>query len=258
MRRDSVLARSADRRPFGCGTRGGERRSDREHCCDNRATSEGRQRRGLGKAPRCDRRVAAADECRPGHGLAVPTASRPRFSLPARRRCCCGPGDTASHVSTSCRLSTESSTGSRTWRVWRSRSARLLNTRRALEFAHDKLRTAASLVTARLPHPKTVHLPHADAPLGLAPPFVLKPRYGSWGLDSSSARRRTPSRRCSTRFAPGPGSVRHGALIQELVPFGARRQIPRRRRARRGGGPASRRRRASGGRTSRSVRRESL
>ena len=60
---------------------------------------------------------------------------------------------------------------------------RVLNSRSALVCAHDKLQTAQRLVAARIPHPKTVHLPRADAPLGLRPPLVLKPRFGSWGVD---------------------------------------------------------------------------
>jgi len=59
----------------------------------------------------------------------------------------------------------------------------VLNGRRALSAAHDKLATAAALGAVRLPHPRTGHvapwLPFPD----VEPPLVLKPRFGSWGRD---------------------------------------------------------------------------
>ena len=84
--------------------------------------------------------------------------------------------------------------------------ARLLNARAALVRAHDKLRTARALTAARLPHPKTVHLPHRGAPLGLRPPLVLKPRYGSWGIDVFRCRER-PRARGGSRRSPRPPLV---------------------------------------------------
>jgi RimK family alpha-L-glutamate ligase len=60
---------------------------------------------------------------------------------------------------------------------------RVLNGRPALVKAHDKLETAAALDGAGVPHPRTVHVaPWLPAPK-LEPPLVLKPRFGSWGLD---------------------------------------------------------------------------
>jgi RimK family alpha-L-glutamate ligase len=59
----------------------------------------------------------------------------------------------------------------------------VLNPRRALVAAHDKLATAQALFAARVPHPRTVHIaPWLDRP-ELEPPLVLKPRFGSWGED---------------------------------------------------------------------------
>lgn len=59
----------------------------------------------------------------------------------------------------------------------------VLNGRRTLAIAHDKLATADALAVAKLPHPRTGHvapwLPFPD----IEPPLVLKPRYGSWGRD---------------------------------------------------------------------------
>ena len=43
------------------------------------------------------------------------------------------------------------------------RGVRVLNPPQSMLSTHDKLRTARDLVAARLPHPKTVHLPRVDA-----------------------------------------------------------------------------------------------
>jgi ribosomal protein S6--L-glutamate ligase len=59
----------------------------------------------------------------------------------------------------------------------------VLNSRRALVAAHDKLATAEALYAARVSHPFTVHVaPWLPLP-ELEPPIVLKPRFGSWGED---------------------------------------------------------------------------
>jgi len=59
----------------------------------------------------------------------------------------------------------------------------VLNGRRTLVAAHDKLATANAMFAARVPHPRTVHVaPWLDLP-ELEPPLVLKPRFGSWGED---------------------------------------------------------------------------
>jgi ribosomal protein S6--L-glutamate ligase len=94
---------------------------------------------------------------------------------------------------------------------------RVLNSRHALVCAHDKLRTAAYLATARLPHPKTVHLPHADAPLGLTPPLVLKPRHGSWGADVFLCETTSALEAVLDEIRSRPWFLRHGALLQEVV-----------------------------------------
>jgi RimK family alpha-L-glutamate ligase len=64
-----------------------------------------------------------------------------------------------------------------------ARGVTVLNTRRALVAAHDKLTTAERLFAAHVPHPRTVHLaPWLPEP-ELEPPLVIKPRFGSWGAD---------------------------------------------------------------------------
>jgi RimK family alpha-L-glutamate ligase len=59
----------------------------------------------------------------------------------------------------------------------------VLNGRRTLVAAHDKLATANAMFTAGVPHPRTVHVaPWLELP-ELTPPLVIKPRFGSWGDD---------------------------------------------------------------------------
>jgi RimK family alpha-L-glutamate ligase len=59
----------------------------------------------------------------------------------------------------------------------------VLNGRRTLVAAHDKLATAGALAAASLPHPRTVQVAPWLEPPELEPPIVLKPRFGSWGED---------------------------------------------------------------------------
>ena len=95
---------------------------------------------------------------------------------------------------------------------------RVLNSRSALVRAHDKLQTAQRLVAARIPHPKTVHLPRAGAPLGLRPPLVLKPRFGSWGADVFRCDTKREVEAVLRLVRDRPWFRRHGALLQELLP----------------------------------------
>lgn len=95
---------------------------------------------------------------------------------------------------------------------------RVLNDRRAIASSHDKLLTAARLMTARLPHPKTVHLPRETAPLGLRPPFVLKPRFGSWGRDVFLCETEHSFETVLREIRDRPWFLRHGALLQEVIP----------------------------------------
>jgi RimK family alpha-L-glutamate ligase len=73
-------------------------------------------------------------------------------------------------------------------------------------------------VTARLPHPKTVHLPHAESPIGLPLPFVLKPRHGSWGIDVFLCETESALEVVLEEIRDRPWFIRHGAVLQELVP----------------------------------------
>lgn len=98
------------------------------------------------------------------------------------------------------------------------RGVRVLNPPSSMLATHDKLRTARHLVAARLPHPKTVHLPRADAPLGLRPPLVIKPRFGSWGDDVFRCDDDEDLNRVLDAVRGRRWFQRHGALLQELVP----------------------------------------
>jgi [lysine-biosynthesis-protein LysW]---L-2-aminoadipate ligase len=83
--------------------------------------------------------------------------------------------------------------------------------------AHDKLRTAQILRRARLPHPTTtllapgVHIPRMTAPV------VLKPRFGSWGVDVFRCDTEEELERCLEEVRTRSWFRRHGALLQELV-----------------------------------------
>ena len=96
--------------------------------------------------------------------------------------------------------------------------ARLLNSRSALTRTHDKLRTARALVAAHLPHPRTVHLPHQGAPLGLRPPLVVKPRFGSWGVDVFRCRGERELEAVLDAIRDRRWFRRGGAILQELIP----------------------------------------
>src|SRR5262245_11794467 len=97
----------------------------------------------------------------------------------------------------------------------------VLNRANALLRAHDKLETAHALHAAALPHPLTRHVLPGERPEpGFGPPYVVKPRFGSWGMgvvrcDSERALRRTISKLEGCSWF---GS--QGVLVQELVPNG--------------------------------------
>jgi len=95
---------------------------------------------------------------------------------------------------------------------------RVLNTVDALLNAHDKLRTTRLLVGADLPHPKPFHVSSSQEASGIAPPVVVKPRFGSWGTDVFRCETRDDLARTLAAVSDRPWFVRHGALVQELVP----------------------------------------
>lgn len=98
------------------------------------------------------------------------------------------------------------------------RGVRVLNQRRALLTAHDKLRTGYVLERAGLPQPATAHVLRPEPPAFPLPPVVVKPRFGSWGQDVWRCENE-PALAAQLREASGRRWFRrHGALVQELVP----------------------------------------
>ena len=98
------------------------------------------------------------------------------------------------------------------------RGVTVLNQPSALLAAHDKLLTARALERAGLPHPRTALLLPGAVPPALELPCVLKPRYGSWGRDVVVCRDRASLAQALHVIAGRPWFIRHGALVQELVP----------------------------------------
>jgi RimK family alpha-L-glutamate ligase len=104
-------------------------------------------------------------------------------------------------------------------RVAANAGARVLNTPSALQHAHDKLSTAAALRHAHVPHPLTIFVPPAARAVRLAPPLVLKPRYGSWGEDVLRCDTSEDVAHALEEIRNRPWFRRRGALAQELIPM---------------------------------------
>jgi RimK family alpha-L-glutamate ligase len=98
------------------------------------------------------------------------------------------------------------------------RGVRVLNPTTALLAAHDKLETADLLRRAHVPHPATFHVQAMHEPVPLAPPVVVKPRFGSWGKDVFLCRDRAELSKCLAAVSVKRWFRRDGALVQELVP----------------------------------------
>ena len=98
------------------------------------------------------------------------------------------------------------------------RGTRILNDAHALLRAHDKLLTAVCLERARLRHPRTLLLDHTATRLPLAPPFVLKPRFGSWGADVYRCGAQWEVEAVLRRVQDRPWFRGQGAIVQELLP----------------------------------------
>jgi [lysine-biosynthesis-protein LysW]---L-2-aminoadipate ligase len=98
------------------------------------------------------------------------------------------------------------------------RGVRVLNGPAALLAAHDKWQTAERLTRAGIPHPWTIHRTVLEEIRGVAPPFVLKPRFGSWGQDVMLCRGADDLERCLAILGDRQWFRRHGVLLQELIP----------------------------------------
>jgi RimK family alpha-L-glutamate ligase len=95
--------------------------------------------------------------------------------------------------------------------------ARVLNRPAALLIAHDKLATAVALGRAGLPQPRTAHVRDAHSSLSFGPPYVVKPRFGSWGRDVVIAGTGAELESRLRDFHRRGWFRRQGALVQELV-----------------------------------------
>jgi len=93
----------------------------------------------------------------------------------------------------------------------------VLNGRRTLVAAHDKLTTAAALFEARVPHPRTVHVASWKALPELNPPIVFKPRFGSWGEDVLRCDDEESIERALLALEEKPWFHATGAIAQKLV-----------------------------------------
>jgi glutamate carboxypeptidase len=99
------------------------------------------------------------------------------------------------------------------------RGYRVLNPAAALLAAHDKLRTARLLQLAALLQPRTAHLSPGSSLPDLPPPLVVKPRFGSWGVDVFRCDTRAELESCLAEVGSRLWFRRHGALLQELLPI---------------------------------------
>jgi RimK family alpha-L-glutamate ligase len=93
----------------------------------------------------------------------------------------------------------------------------VLNGRRSLVAAHDKLTTATVLNAAHVPHPRSVHVaPWLPLP-ELEPPIVIKPRFGSWGRDVVRCDTVEELEEALTALQDLPWYAATGAVAQKLV-----------------------------------------
>jgi len=99
------------------------------------------------------------------------------------------------------------------------RGVQLLNPPGALLGAHDKLETARLIAGAGLPHPHTTHVTEPVVPVDAPVPAVVKPRFGSWGIDVVLCHTEEELRAHLWSLRRRPWFRRHGALLQSLVPL---------------------------------------
>lgn len=93
----------------------------------------------------------------------------------------------------------------------------VLNRPASLLSAHDKLATTLLLAGAGIPQPATAHVREARVPETLRPPFVVKPRFGSWGRDVFCCETPDDLRAQLDALLHRRWFRRQGALVQELV-----------------------------------------
>jgi RimK family alpha-L-glutamate ligase len=100
----------------------------------------------------------------------------------------------------------------------REQGIKVLNGADALVASHDKHATMLVLHGAAIPHPRGMHVAGTDASPDFEAPYVIKPRFGSWGRDVHRCESRAELRACVWALSRRPWFRRHGALVQELIP----------------------------------------
>lgn len=87
---------------------------------------------------------------------------------------------------------------------------------------HDKFATAITLARAGLPHPHTGLIARAEDRPHFPPPYVVKPRFGSWGRDVERCFSDVELAEQLARFGRRRWFRRQGAIVQALVPNAGR------------------------------------
>jgi [lysine-biosynthesis-protein LysW]---L-2-aminoadipate ligase len=100
----------------------------------------------------------------------------------------------------------------------RDRGIPVVNDADALVSSHDKLATMVVLHAAAIPHPRGLHATGVEVSPPFDAPYVVKPRFGSWGRDVYRCESRADLLACLWALYRRPWFRRHGALVQELIP----------------------------------------
>jgi RimK family alpha-L-glutamate ligase len=103
-------------------------------------------------------------------------------------------------------------------RQLRRRGIRVVNGADVLVATHDKLATALLLHAGMIPQPRSAHVANEESAPGFDPPYVVKPRFGSWGRDVYQCVTRAELRARLRHLRHRRWFGRHGALVQELIP----------------------------------------
>lgn len=106
------------------------------------------------------------------------------------------------------------------WELRRAeaRGVHVLNRAGTLLAAHDKLTTAIRLAAAGIPHPRTALVDGAGSVTNLTPPFVVKPRFGSWGRDVYRCQNSLELVACLATLGGRAWFDQQGVIVQELIP----------------------------------------
>ena len=99
-----------------------------------------------------------------------------------------------------------------------ARGVTILNEPAALLAAHDKLLTSRLLRRAGIPHPRTWHVRPGRTEFRRYGSLVLKPRFGSWGREVRRCDDEDELRDALRLVSGEDWFLRHGAIVQELVP----------------------------------------